>query len=126
MNREEMLSFMLMGKRGLSRVVIRCGLLLIVPQEGLKGEFELIEPEPASDSDLERVHGRNHIQSIKRDPLVYEIGLLSAGGAILAAELAFNGQPAFGLIRPQDTMPVPILAGVFVIFNNVAIAIKKN
>ena len=30
----------------------------------LKDKFEFIEPEPASERDLERVHGRLHIQSV--------------------------------------------------------------
>jgi hypothetical protein len=47
----------------------------------LDGKFEFIEPGPASERDLERVHGRSHIQQVKGDRLVYEIGCLAAGGA---------------------------------------------
>lgn len=43
--------------------------------KAVKVEFEFVQPEPASGMDLERVHGKNHIQSVKREPLVYEIGL---------------------------------------------------
>ena len=42
----------------------------------LKGEFEFVEPEPALERDIERVHGRAHIQTIKGDPLLYDIALL--------------------------------------------------
>ncbi len=91
----------------------------------LKGKFEFVEPEPASERDLERVHGRQHIQSVKKDPLVYEVGLLAAGGAILAAEMAFEGQPSFGLIRPPGHHASPHSCWGFCYFNNVAIAIKK-
>jgi len=93
--------------------------------KALGKEFELIEPEPAVERDLERVHGRQHIQSIKGDPSVYEIGLLSVGGAILAGELAFDGQPAFGLIRPPGHHASPHSCWGFCYFNNIAIAIKK-
>ena len=91
----------------------------------LKGRFEFIEPEPASERDLERVHGRSHIQAVKQEELVYEIGLLAAGGAILAAERAFEGQSAFGLIRPPGHHASPHSCWGFCYFNNIALAIKK-
>jgi acetoin utilization deacetylase AcuC-like enzyme len=93
--------------------------------KALEKEFEFVEPEPASERDLERVHGRQHIQSIKSEPIVYEIGLLAAGGAILAAEMAFDGQPAFGLIRPPGHHASPHSCWGFCYFNNIAIAIKR-
>ena len=93
--------------------------------KALEKEFEFVEPEPASEMDLERVHGKNHIQSVKREPLVYETGLLAAGGAILAAEMAFDGQLAFGLIRPPGHHASPHSCWGFCYFNNIAIAIKK-
>jgi acetoin utilization deacetylase AcuC-like enzyme len=93
--------------------------------KAVKVEFKFVQPEPASEMDLERVHGKNHIQSVTREPLVYEIGLLAAGGAILAAEMAFDGQPAFGLIRPPGHHASPHSCWGFCYFNNIAIAIKK-
>ncbi|OGP96520.1 MAG: acetylpolyamine aminohydrolase [Deltaproteobacteria bacterium RBG_16_47_11] len=91
----------------------------------LEKEFEFLEPEPASERDLERVHGKNHIQSVKADPLVYEIGLLAAGGAILASELAFDRVPSFALVRPPGHHASPHSCWGFCYFNNIAIAIKK-
>jgi acetoin utilization deacetylase AcuC-like enzyme len=88
-------------------------------------EFEFVEPGPAPERDLERVHGRQHIQYVKRDPMVYEIGCLSAGGAILAGEMAFDGQPAFGLIRPPGHHASPHSCWGFCYFNNIAIAVKR-
>jgi acetoin utilization deacetylase AcuC-like enzyme len=93
--------------------------------KALEGKYDFIEPEPASERDLERVHGRAHIQHVKGDPLVHEIGCLAAGGAILAAELAFDGQPAFGLIRPPGHHASPHSCWGFCYFNNIAIAIKR-
>ena len=93
--------------------------------KALEKEFEFIEPEPASERDLERVHGKAHIQSIKRDRQLYDVGILAAGGAILAAEMAFKGQPAFGLIRPPGHHASPHSCWGFCYFNNIAIAIKK-
>ena len=91
----------------------------------LEKEFEFIEPGLALERDLERVHGRSHIQSVKGEPQVYEVGILAAGGAILAAEMAFEGQPAFGLIRPPGHHASPHSCWGFCYFNNIAIAIKK-
>jgi acetoin utilization deacetylase AcuC-like enzyme len=91
----------------------------------LEGKFDMIEPEPSSERDLERVHGRSHIQSVKQEGLVYEIGLLAAGGAILAGETAFGGEPAFGLIRPPGHHASPHSCWGFCYFNNISIAIRK-
>jgi hypothetical protein len=46
----------------------------------LEAEFEFVEPEPSFERDLERVHGREHIQSIKDDSLLYEVASIAAGG----------------------------------------------
>ena len=93
--------------------------------KALENEFEFVEPTPASDRDIERVHGRQHLQSVKGDGLIYEVGRLAAGGAILAGELACQGQPAFGLIRPPGHHASPHSCWGFCYFNNVAVAVKK-
>ncbi|MDS4068102.1 MAG: histone deacetylase family protein [Candidatus Competibacter sp.] len=93
--------------------------------DALAGKFDFIEPAPASERDLERVHGKTHIQQVRREPLVYELGRLAAGGAILAAETACEGEPAFGLIRPPGHHASPDSCWGFCYFNNVAIAIKR-
>jgi len=91
----------------------------------LKGKFEFIQPGPASERDLERVHGRSHIESVKQEEPVYEIGLLAAGGALLSGEWAWKGEPAFGLIRPPGHHASPHSCWGFCYFNNIAIVIKK-
>ena len=93
--------------------------------KALEKEYEFIEPEPASERDLGRVHGKSHIQFVKAEPHVYELGILAAGGSIQAAEMAFEGQPAFGLIRPPGHHASPHSCWGFCYFNNIAIAIKK-
>ena len=93
--------------------------------KALEKEHEFVEPGPASETDLGRVHGKGHIQSVKGEPQVYEVGILAAGGAILAGEMAFDGQPAFGLIRPPGHHASPHSCWGFCYFNNIAIAIKR-
>jgi len=91
----------------------------------LEGEFEFVEPKPALEGDLERVHGNQHVRSVKSDSLLYETAILAAGGAILAGEMAFDGQPAFGLIRPPGHHASPHSCWGFCYFNNIAVSIKR-
>jgi acetoin utilization deacetylase AcuC-like enzyme len=63
-------------------------------------EYEFIEPEPATEEQVLRVHTRNHIEEVKLDDKVSKVAFLAAGGAVLAGELACRGEPVFALIRP--------------------------
>jgi acetoin utilization deacetylase AcuC-like enzyme len=63
-------------------------------------EYEFIEPEPATEEQVLRVHTRNHIEEVKLDDKVSKVAFLAAGGAVLAGELACKGEPVFALIRP--------------------------
>jgi len=91
----------------------------------LGNEFEFVVPDPASEEDLALVHTSDQIANIKRSRQVYEIGVLSAGGALKAAELAWEGEPAFGLIRPPGHHASPDSCWGFCYFNNIAIAVQK-
>jgi acetoin utilization deacetylase AcuC-like enzyme len=88
-------------------------------------DFEFRTPSPATDKDLAFVHTPRHIEGMKRYKEVYEVGVLSAGGAIQASDLAWEGLPAFGLIRPPGHHASPDSCWGFCYFNNIAIAIQR-
>ena len=86
--------------------------------------YELIEPEPCSLQDIVRVHGKEHIDRV-RESGHFELASLAAGGAIAAAELALQGEPAFALIRPPGHHASANRAWGMCYFNNMAIAVQK-
>ena len=88
-------------------------------------DFEFLSPKPASEKDLALVHSPDQIERIKRSRHTYEVALLSVGGAILASQIAWKGEPAFGLIRPPGHHASPDSCWGFCFFNNIAIAVKK-
>ncbi|MBU2008375.1 MAG: histone deacetylase family protein [Chloroflexi bacterium] len=93
--------------------------------EELEGFYDFVKPEPTSEEDLRRVHTQRLIDFVKLDPQLYEVASLSAGGAILAGELAVKGEVTFGLIRPPGHHASPNNSSNYCYFNNIAIAVKK-
>jgi len=91
----------------------------------LKTHFETTEPNQASEQDVLFVHTQDHVDDVKTHRLTYEIALLAVGGAIKAAELAMQGEPAFALIRPPGHHASPSSSWGFCYFNNVAVAVEK-
>jgi len=87
--------------------------------------FEIVKAEPAAVDDIRLVHSSTHIRHVQSMGLTYDIALLAAGGAIKAAELAMNDDPAFGLIRPPGHHASPSSCWGFCFFNNMAISIAK-
>ncbi len=93
-------------------------------QELQDSGYEFVEPSPASQEDIRRVHGLQHIEIVQSRGL-YEAAALSAGGAVCAAELAMQGEPAFALVRPPGHHAAANRAWGMCYFNNMAIAIKN-
>jgi len=93
--------------------------------EVLGRDFEFLSPSPASEKDLALVHTLDQIERIKRSRHTYEVALFAAGGAIMASQIAWKGEPAFGLIRPPGHHASPDSCWGFCFFNNMAIAVKK-
>jgi acetoin utilization deacetylase AcuC-like enzyme len=90
----------------------------------IKG-FDIIRPAAASIEDISLCHTQHHISDISRDSVVFEMALLSAGGAIEAAERACAGEPSFALIRPPGHHASADSCWGFCFFNNIAIAISR-
>ena len=80
---------------------------------------------PATENDIARVHFPSLIDAERRDPVRFETAILSAGGAIMTAEIALSGTPAFGLIRPPGHHASPASNWGFCFFNNMAVALTK-
>jgi len=91
----------------------------------LQDQFEFVTPEPANEDNLLLVHSKGHIEHVKAQGLVYDIALLAVGGAIKSSEIALNGEPTFGLIRPPGHHASPNSSWGFCYFNNIAISIEK-
>ncbi len=92
----------------------------------LEGAFEFEEPNSATDADLKLCHTKSHIQYVKEhNAPAYTVGKLAVGGAIKAAELAYDGEPSFGLIRPPGHHASPSSCWGFCYFNNMCISIKR-
>jgi len=100
----------------------------------------ILEPEPASVSDVELVHEADYVRLVERccsfgggrldlgdtvvSPKSYETALYAVGGAIRAVDLVMAGefQNAFALVRPPGHHAGSNYAMGFCLFNNVAIA----
>jgi acetoin utilization deacetylase AcuC-like enzyme len=104
--------------------------------EILKGRgYEFLEPEPASEEDLLRVHDGEYVWMLKKGLIedgdtpayenIFEYAKLSAGGAILAAEVK-----GFSIMRPpghhagRNGAALGARTRGFCYLNNIAIAVR--
>jgi acetoin utilization deacetylase AcuC-like enzyme len=87
----------------------------------LPAETEWIDAETATETQIERAHTVEHIESVRREGL-YDIAALAAGGAVQAARLGLDA-PAFGAIRPPGHHASGDSCWGFCYFNNMAVAL---
>ncbi|MCK4280000.1 MAG: histone deacetylase family protein [Candidatus Thorarchaeota archaeon] len=92
-------------------------------------DYEFVEARPATEEEINRAHAPGHIEKVKRDydstreDRLYQVATLAAGGAIMTAEIAFQGEPAFGLIRPPGHHASHSSYWGFCYFNNIAVSL---
>ena len=91
----------------------------------LKRHYPVVEPVAASEDDVLLVHTQSILRSVRQDPDLYAAAAMAAGGAIMAAEMAFHGEPTFAAVRPPGHHASPGSHWGFCFFNNVAIAIER-
>ncbi|MBN1832868.1 MAG: histone deacetylase family protein [Deltaproteobacteria bacterium] len=99
------------------------GIMALIRSE--PDQYEIMTPDRAGEADILRAHDKDHLEYIKRDLLLYEIAALAAGGAIMAAEAAYDGDPAFGVIRPPGHHASSDSCWGFCYFNNLSISLLK-
>jgi acetoin utilization deacetylase AcuC-like enzyme len=90
-----------------------------------RGRHELLEPAPAEERDVLRIHSRRHVDEIRAERRIFPAAMLSAGGAVAAAESAMRGMPAFALIRPPGHHASPDSCWGFCFLGNMAIAVAR-
>ena len=88
-------------------------------------QFEVVEAPPASESDILLAHSMSMLAAARDDRPAYEMAMLAAGGAIRAAEVAMDGEPAFACIRPPGHHASGDRTWDYCVFNNIAIALLR-
>lgn len=88
--------------------------------------YEIIEPQKADIMDILSVHSKEYVDTLYAGNFEkYNIATLSAGGAIMASDMAMNGNPAFAAIRPPGHHSYRNQTWGYCYLSNMAIAINR-
>jgi acetoin utilization deacetylase AcuC-like enzyme len=113
----------------------------LLDASGLLNSLGKIEPRPATDDELARVHDREYIDRIRSassglggdaggsTPFgrwTYEIAALAAGGCLAAVDAVIEGRVrnAYALVRPPGHHAGPTGGHGYCVFNNVALTAR--
>jgi len=91
----------------------------------VEGPWAFVLPEAATDADLRRGHTPAYLASLVGNPKLHALASLAAGGAIRAAELAMEGEPAFAVVRPPGHHASRHAGWGYCVYSNVALALLK-
>lgn len=89
----------------------------------LSSKYEIIEPKPANIEQIALAHTEKYINSIKMRDKLFDMAKLSTGSAILASEIAMNGEFAFSCNRPPGHHAYSNMGWGYCHFSNLAIAL---
>jgi len=102
----------------------------------LKNEgYTFLQPAPADREDILRVHTEAMVEAVETGcfsdpdtpvlPDIDRYAKLAAGSAVMAAESAIRGEPAFSLMRPPGHHATADRVMGFCYFNNIAVAAAR-
>jgi acetoin utilization deacetylase AcuC-like enzyme len=91
----------------------------------MEGRYPVEIPSPASREELLLGHSEAYVAGVESHPRLYAMAALAAGAAIMAADLAMRGEPAFACVRPPGHHASRTSAWGHCTFSNVALALLK-
>ena len=89
----------------------------------LKRKYHYIDAVPVDEAYLLSGHSSQYIDTVKQDSDLYNMALLAAGGARIAAETGALGKPAFAAIRPPGHHAYREQGWGFCHFSNMALSL---
>lgn len=91
-----------------------------------ESNYSFVAPTHADIMDILDVHDKDYIDNLYKTKYdIYKIATLSAGGAILASEIALSGEPAFAAIRPPGHHAYKNQSWGYCYLSNMAIAVNR-
>ena len=85
--------------------------------------FSFSRPQSAADEDVLLAHSAEYFAEAKTNEKSFAMAMLAAGGAVLAAETAMAGEPAFACIRPPGHHASRSSTWGYCVFCNMGVAL---